>query len=308
MTWSKLGLLIEPPRDIGGWATSHAALPHAEPAENGAVAVYFSTRDDLNRASIARAEVGLSAHVPDPLHQDARPVLSPGSLGAFDDAGVTSSCLVDWRGHRHLYYSGWSRGSSVPFYFYIGCAISVDGGATFSRVSEAPILERNHVDPYLTASPSILIESGTWRMWYVTGTGWRAASGRLEPCYRIAYAESRDGIEWRRDGRVCIDYSEPEEHAISRPWVVRDASTYRMWFASRGASYRIRYAESADGFEWRRVPELGGVEPSSAGWDSEMVCYPCVFDHGGSRYMLYNGNGYGRSGIGLARLRAEPAD
>ena len=32
-----------------------------------------------------------------------------------------------------------------------------------------------------------------------------------------------------------------------------------------------------------------------------MVEYPAVFDHGSRRYMLYNGNGYGASGIGYAR-------
>jgi hypothetical protein len=31
-----------------------------------------------------------------------------------------------------------------------------------------------------------------------------------------------------------------------------------------------------------------------------MVAYPCVFDAVGRRYLLYNGNGYGRTGIGLA--------
>jgi hypothetical protein len=36
-------------------------------------------------------------------------------------------------------------------------------------------------------------------------------------------------------------------------------------------------------------------------WDSEMVTYPVVADVAGERFMLYNGNGYGRTGIGLAR-------
>jgi hypothetical protein len=33
---------------------------------------------------------------------------------------------------------------------------------------------------------------------------------------------------------------------------------------------------------------------------SEMIQYPFVFDHDGERYMLYNGNGYGRTRVGLA--------
>jgi hypothetical protein len=43
-----------------------------------------------------------------------------------------------------------------------------------------------------------------------------------------------------------------------------------------------------------------GIDVSDDGWDSEMIEYPFVFKHDGLRYMLYNGNGYGRSGFGLA--------
>ncbi|MBB5866436.1 hypothetical protein [Xanthomonas sp. 3058] len=36
-----------------------------------------------------------------------------------------------------------------------------------------------------------------------------------------------------------------------------------------------------------------------------MIEYPFVFDHAGQRYMLYNGNDYGRSGFGLAVLEGD---
>ena len=29
-----------------------------------------------------------------------------------------------------------------------------------------------------------------------------------------------------------------------------------------------------------------------------MICYPNVFNHQGKKFMLYNGNGYGRGGFG----------
>jgi hypothetical protein len=45
-----------------------------------------------------------------------------------------------------------------------------------------------------------------------------------------------------------------------------------------------------------------GIGVSASGWDSEMIEYPFVFDHAGARYMLYNGNGYGKSGFGIAVL------
>jgi len=33
-----------------------------------------------------------------------------------------------------------------------------------------------------------------------------------------------------------------------------------------------------------------------------MIEYPYVFDHGGEKYMLYNGDSYGRTGFGIAVL------
>lgn len=42
------------------------------------------------------------------------------------------------------------------------------------------------------------------------------------------------------------------------------------------------------------------IDVSSSGWDSEMIEYPFAFHHSGALYMLYNGNGYGKTGFGLA--------
>jgi len=112
---------------------------------------------------------------------------------------------------KYLYYSGWTRGVTVPFYCDTGLAVSIDGGATFERTSRAPLLARTDVDPYLTGSPFILVEQGTWRMWYTTGVRWDLVDGVPKHYYHIRYAESRDGIHWDRDGRVCIDFASTDE-------------------------------------------------------------------------------------------------
>src|SRR5947209_4611078 len=230
--WSRRGLMLEPP-SRPPWAKSHAALPAID-AINEGTWLYFSPRDLTGRAHIARVRVDLGGQVATRL--DPEPVLGPGPRGCFDEAGVTMSCLVKNGQELVLFYTGWSLGRSVPFQLAVGSATSVDGGSTFRRDSPAPLLDRNTVDPYLTASPFVRRDDGRWRMWYVSGTGWRDDD---EPCYLIKYAESEDGRHWNRDGLVCIDYDDKSEHAISRPWVIRDADMYRMWFASRGLSYRI---------------------------------------------------------------------
>jgi hypothetical protein len=296
--WRRLGKLdLDTSR--ASWAATHAALPVVEAIGDGEWNVYLSLRDERGRARIGRTQLTLAPASLAALECD--PVLDLGVLGAFDDSGVVTSSVVADGDARYLFYTGWSLGVSVPFYLMAGVAVSRAGGP-FERASHAPLLDRHPHDPFLTASPFVRVEDGRWRMWYVSGSDWiRAPSGTPRHRYNIRYAESDQGREWRRDGRVCIDYSNPAEYAFARPWVVRDPDIYRMWFAFRGDRYSIGYAESADGMTWVRDDDAAGLSPSSHGWDSEMVEYPCVFDHGGARYMLYNGNDYGRGGLGLAR-------
>ena len=293
--WEKQGLLVPAPPPVG-WGASHAALPVARPIEDE-VELFFASRDAAGRSQIGRAHL---PDLPGSATYEADPLLLPGAPGAFDDAGVTTGCVVDHAGEILLYYSGWTRGVTVPFYFYVGCARSTDRGKTFLRVSNAPLLERCAVDPYLTASPWVLVEDGVWRMWYVSGTGWDQRANGPTPRYHIKYAESKDGLRWNRSGHVCIDYRSEDEHAIARPCVVRDYGVYRMWYCTRGDAYRLGYAESPDGFTWERRDENAGLDPSAAGWDSEMICYPALLDWKGKRHLLYNGNGYGATGIGYA--------
>jgi len=296
--WIKKGLLFAP-HENSDWLHSHAALPVVDAKDDG-YRVYFSSRDQRGRAQVGFFET--DAAFQSVIRVSEHPVIGLGPLGAFDDSGITTSWIVNHKNKKYHYYSGWSLGVSVPFYFFVGLAISEDGGVTYERVLPSPVLERNSVDPYLTASPCVLVEDGRWRMWYVSGTGWEMKEGRTEHRYHIKYAESDDGIRWQREGLVCIDFRFADEYAISRPCVIKDEGVYRMWYASRGSSYRIGYAESDDGLAWTRKDKESGIDVSASGWDSEMLAYPYVLKQKGVYYMLYNGNDYGKTGIGIATM------
>jgi hypothetical protein len=103
---------------------------------------------------------------------------------------------------------------------------------------------------------------------------------------------------------MCLPFADEYEYAFGRPSVIRCGETYYMWFAHRATktadTYRIGFASSRDGRHWERNDAISGIDVSTSGWDSEMICYPGVFVHQGFVYMLYNGNGYGSSGFGLA--------
>ena len=285
--------------DVSGarWAATHAALPAPEPVGAGRWNLYLSARDSTNRARIGQTVLALDP-VPTLAPLQAQPVLDLGAAGAFDEDGVTVSCVVAAGGRRFLYYTGWQRGEGrVRFTLSAGLAID-DGDGVFRRASPTPMLEKTDAEALFTASPFVLHEGDRWRMWYVGGSEWRLIHGRNQPCYDLRYAESSDGITWRRMGR-CVDPA-PGEYAFGRPWVIREPGRYLMWFSVRGDRYQIGSAESCDGRTWCRTDDASGLAPAAEGWDSEMVEYPAIVDTGGRRYMLYNGNDFGGTGVGIA--------
>jgi hypothetical protein len=303
MRWRKLGRIYSPV-ELGDWAVSHAAVPIALRLESYRWRIYFSVRDRRNRAHTGFFEIDLRR--PDrALRTCERPVLSPGGLGTFDEDGAMGSWIVEENGRLLLYYIGWNLGVTVPFRNSIGLAESRDGGESFTRVSVGPLLDRGIHDPCFAANPCLLIEEDRWRMWYLSCVAWEPGPEGPLHRYHIKYAESADGIDWFRRGLVCIDFKGPDEVALARPCVLKDPDCYRMWYSRRGPSYRLGYAESTDGLSWQRLDEQAGLDVSASGWDSEMIAYAFVFDAEGQRFMLYNGNGYGMTGIGLAVLEAD---
>lgn len=304
MRWKKLGQLFQPDGTLP-WMRSHAANPFALQLDSGKLRIFFTCRDAQQRSHIGSI-------VADPARDFAlsdlstEPLLAPGPPGTFDDSGCAVGFVVPVRGRLRLYYLGWNLKVTVPWLNTIGLAIENPAIGRFERYSPAPLLDRDRHDPYTISYPALLREEGRWRMWYGSNLQWGSEPESMQ--HVIKYAESRDGLRWRREGRVVVGLQHENEYALSKPFVVRDPDRYRMWYSYRGrgdiTTYRIGYAESHDGLEWTRLDDTTGIGVSADGWDSDMVCYPCVFDHGGRRYMLYNGNGYGRSGFGLAVLDA----
>jgi hypothetical protein len=154
-----------------------------------------------------------------------------------------------------------------------------------------------------------MFDENIFKMWYISCVRWEMVESKPRHWYHLKYATSLDGISWKREGIVAIDFKSPEEYAISQPWVLKDGGKYKMWYSYRGQpsikTYRIGYAESTDGIKWTRMDGAVGIDVGVSGWDSQMICYPFVFDHEGQRYMLYNGNDYGKTGIGLAILEQD---
>jgi hypothetical protein len=141
-------------------------------------------------------------------------------------------------------------------------------------------------------------------------TEWR----EKEPRYHLKYAESRDGIHWDLNGKVAVDYANDNEAGIASATVIKKDKDYHMWYSYRffgdyrnesKFAYRIGYARSENGIDWQRQDdgsETLSVSSDQDDWDSQMVAYPFVIETKMGDYLFYNGNGFGKSGIGFAKF------
>ena len=308
MRWIKQGLIFAPSGQAG-WINSHAQMPTVQIRDDH-LRIYFSTRPSAGFSVPAFIDVDIDNPTRVRAISD-RPLLEPGSAGSFDEHGVMPTMLVQEGNDLFLYYTGWSRlAGDAAYNNSSGVAISRDAGDTFKRLFHGPILTRTHNEPFSATLSWIVRErSGIWHMWYSTGTKWVPGDDRLEPVYLICYASSHDGVEWVRSGATIIPVLSSLE-AQSRPTILHRGGAWHMWFCYRGSrefrggasAYRMGYARSTDLRTWERIDAAAGIDVSDSGWDSQMVAYPCVIETPVGVLMFYNGNGFGASGIGWAKL------
>lgn len=316
-TWKKLGRIFDPTTiHDRPWLKEFAQAP-ATLIFDEFVRVYFSCRPkrdsngqyvsytgyvDLDRANLLRI-VRISED----------PILPLGKLGTFDEFGVYPTSVIRSGNDVLAYYGGWTRCESVPYNVAIGLAKSSDGGSTFTKVGDGPVLSYSASEPMTVSGPKIRIFNGRWYLWYVAGNKWKVSNGRPESIFKIRMATSSDGLTWHRKNADIIPSVLEEDECQASPDVFRFGDTYHMYFSYKYSSnfrntdrgYRIGYASSTNLLDWSRDDSRAGITLSPRGhWDDQSMAYPHVFELDGRLYMLYLGNEVGRFGFGAAVLES----
>lgn len=303
--WEKQGVLFDS-SDADFSYGSHPTITHIKDDE---FLVIFTRRNSQNKSYIFTVKAIISdARIQ--LVGEPRLALSPGAPGFFDCDGVISAAIVSNQGHTYLYYIGWQNLPDNMWICDTGRAVVNIDKETIKKEFLGPILGRDKENPLFAAATAFYVTSdGKWHSWYNSGVEWQKKNKGWHHRYGLFHAESADGIDWKCDkSRMAIPFKNEEEYAFGRPTVVKHHERYHMWYAHRATpqseAYRIGYSWSMDGYHWQRQDERAGIDVSSSGWDSEMICYPYVFQHKSDWYMLYNGNAYGKTGFGYAVLRS----
>ena len=204
-----------------------------------------------------------------------------------------------------MWYTGqvWEEGHGVS---KIGVARSVDG-VRFGRFREGPVLvPEADFEKESVMNPFVLFDGGRFRMWY-------AAGETYEPDV-ICYAESEDGINWKKYAGNPVFTANPakeyEQARIGAVDILKEENGYLMFYIGYRDIHTacICAARSKDGITgWERVPENPLVMPTPGAWDADSCYKPTVVKDGDGKYRLwYNGRRGSDEFIGYAEGRIRP--
>ncbi len=318
MRWRKVGKVFDPTQHrLPNGCVQFAQSPQAL-IRDDRVRIYFSTRsvDEVNGKYLSHvAYVDMERDIRRIIGVSDHTVIGLGGLGCFDEHGIFPMNIVRHGDSVYGYTCGWNRRVSVSVDTAIGLAISRDEGETFHRVGAGPVLAASLHEPCLVGDGFVKVIGDVFHMWYIFGTGWKRPADDAAPdrTYKIGHAMSHDGIEWfkEEEGRQIIVDRLGRAESQALPTVVPIGGRYHMFFCYRQSfdfrtnkdrGYRIGHAWSDDVVSWNRDDHAIALEGTPGDWDSDMQCYPHVFEHDGEIYLLYNGNEFGRYGFGLAVL------
>ncbi|OFY92907.1 MAG: hypothetical protein A3K10_08565 [Bacteroidetes bacterium RIFCSPLOWO2_12_FULL_31_6] len=291
------------------WSLSHAQVPFAYLHPEGFIRIFFATRDSNSCSSTSFIDV--DPHDPTKiLYKHNKPVLTKGDLGYFDDSGTMPSWFIKHNSKLRLYYTAWNKSKEASYRLSIGIAESDDEGVTFKKLYKGPLLDRSIHDNIWVGQPCVLFDEGIWKMWYLSCEKIEYIDNHPEPFYNVKYATSTDGIDWKRNGEICIPFNHKNGvDSIGRPFVFKEHGIYKMFHSNRSAhgyrdnpnkSYNICYSESIDGLIWEQ--KQLSIEGLNNEWCNVMNEYTSLINVDEKTFLFFNGNGFGESGFGVAEL------
>lgn len=262
---------------VGGWNSE-------------GVSSIFSIEIDLKNHSYLRDSIQLR--------------LSPGNPGTFDDNGVFPASIIETEFGWVLSYTGFQLGLQIPHFNFGGLASQENVSGLLNRISEAPILDR--ADEGLTVRAGLTsirrkTESKAWLSAYAAGSSFELINGKKRPNYSI-FIQNNAPENLKKSGTLAVSYLE-NEHGVGRPYLIEYRDKILLFYTRRmrSFSYLPGIAISTDdGHTFGRMDHLlENVSERILGFDDEMQYFPAPLIVDDRLYVFYNGNNFGRHGIGI---------
>lgn len=306
---------IFPPN--GGWFDQNRTMNPFVLTHEGKYLLFYSGADEKVNQRICLATASI-----DNIYEWNRlgPIIDIGKDGFFDDDWCVLPCVHKINGKWHLYYTGKAKkGDGLQAFGGIGLATS-DDLFNWKKYSSHPVLRGDGFQQWpnnkgIAGGGSIISipqNDGRvlYRMHFTLTTGSPSKDLLVDQAKQSVVAHSYDGIHWV-DKRVVLQPRLEADYENAGVTGFKVWKTKKQWRAiypaigTKFGAYAICEAVSKDGLNWERgMPgDNLSMAPGSASWENEMVEYPHIVRQGNKLRMFYCGNGYGKTGIGMATAK-----
>jgi hypothetical protein len=119
--------------------------------------------------------------------------------------------------------------------------------------------------------------------------------------FELKLATSLDIQRWDVSKTFSIMPKEDEQY-LSSPIFLKHNNRFIIAYSlKKNGRYSILFTESNNLIDWNSISEMSFLPNPEVDWENEEVCYPFLWVNEKNEIcMLYNGNKYGKSGLGMA--------
>ena len=260
--------------------------------------LFFNSRDTENRSSVYSIDVTYPEFLPK--YESIKLQMGFGRSSEYFSHGISLGQIFEVNGSKFVSIMGWKNDPIKHWEGRIGY-IPLNKSGDLTTLSDKPWINLDESDPISLSYPAVISEGGFLRVWYGSTITWDAGNGEMLHVIKEGLINLEGDLT---KTEITVPYVLGEAQAFSRPAVLEINGKKLLAYSFRGnvTKYQI-------GFMWLNdfstASQLNGIKsfkPSENSLENEMVEYPSFLTIGSNIYMLYNGNEFGKSGVGVALL------
>lgn len=263
---------------------------------NNILKILFSPRNNENQSQICLIKYNIKTK-----KKSIKKILKNNKKNKFENLGVSYPFVFSENNLEYLFYVGWSKDLNYNFKNFLFFKKNKKINFGNPQIKAQKVFKKD--SNIGNGSCCILKVNKIYYMWFTNFISAGEKKHNLRYRYLIQSATSKDLKKWEINKRKCIKFKSNDEIAISKPTVIYRNKKFHMWFCYRGKNYKIGYAYSMNGVDWKRKDNDLIFKGKKNKWDNESMCYPTVTNFKNKLIMLYSGNSYGKDGIGYYELK-----
>ena len=228
----------------------------------------------------------------------------------FDRDGKIPSSILKIDEEYYLLYTGIKLGKKFPYHNSIGVLKSHNLN-TFHSLNNEPLIPSSSIKKnYFNSAGNLFLSKGIFYLFYSSCFKWEIISSKMEPSYNINLAKSNDlkSLRLCNNASPIVNFNDDDGGAVNFS-IVKIPDFFLAFSCSRkktlyrdnaNNAYKLLAFKSNDLYSWD--PLEIEYESSDSKWDNIMKCYPSAIIFNEKIYIFFNGNGFGKTGIGLAEV------